>query len=208
MSMSSYHSCCTELCWLILQDTLADPPSNIPLQFGTDPPCPVRVWVTQILDQAKLNPYTVLVASFYLHKLYQARQKLTLSEINVRRCFLVAVMLATKYTEDCALMNLDWAILCGHFSVMELKGMELEMLRLLDFDLAIDPEELSQHVLLQLKALQKSRPEFVEQFMTLDHQFGHILSPCTNSCVLVNTKHESSDCFPPGTASRRLGFSR
>lgn len=64
--------------------------------------------------------------------------------------FFTSVILASKYLNDCSLLNVQWATCSNikgdgcffHLSLREVNIMEIELLRLLEWDLHISMEEL------------------------------------------------------------------
>jgi hypothetical protein len=61
------------------------------------------------------------------------------------RVFLGAIVCAAKYTNDCTLKNVHWAICSGVFGRRDVGRMEREFIDVLDWDLSISESEILDH---------------------------------------------------------------
>ncbi|KAL0222154.1 hypothetical protein RCL1_002008 [Eukaryota sp. TZLM3-RCL] len=93
-------------------------------------------FVRQICDTAELPSPISMMAVFYLNRLKLWNPHLPVCEVNIRRLFLTAALLASKYLEDIVYRNKDWGRIAG-FSLPLLNQFEVEFLARIDFNLNV-----------------------------------------------------------------------
>ncbi|KAL0235326.1 hypothetical protein GEMRC1_001908 [Eukaryota sp. GEM-RC1] len=180
----AYRETCVELCSNIVSSFLAVAPQSVPKRFGNEPPCQMDIWIRRITSYGNLDAFISLVAVFYLFKIHQLNPQLRFSKVNAHRCFLVAAILASKYSEDRTYLNNDWATIgFSYYPVSLLNQMEIEMLKLLNFELSFKMKELSEFLEFQLQTIEKLNPELVDNFRELDRLHDNLL--CTDYCTLL-----------------------
>ncbi|KAL0251378.1 hypothetical protein GEMRC1_000591 [Eukaryota sp. GEM-RC1] len=125
---------CSTLFPIVLR-SISVPNPKFPCQFGSSDCCP----------KAKV-PWNVLSLHFSTSTNSRSPIHIFASlEVNVRRLYLVAFMLAFKYLEDENYTNSSWSIIgFSHYSTDVLNAMESEMLSLLDWNLFVSTESLQQ----------------------------------------------------------------
>ncbi|KAL0225759.1 hypothetical protein P9112_013083 [Eukaryota sp. TZLM1-RC] len=180
----NYKESCVELCCAVFSSFLTNPPTKLPSEFGAEPKTPLKNWIRRINNYGQLDPFISLVALFYLHRLTVNNPQLRFSTVNGHRCFLVATILASKFTEDRSYRNIDWGeIGFSYYPLQLINDMEREFLNLLDYDLSFSKQDLANFIMFHLKRIEKIDPDLVISFKELDPQFDNIL--CVPSCVFL-----------------------
>ncbi|KAL0251654.1 hypothetical protein GEMRC1_000866 [Eukaryota sp. GEM-RC1] len=129
----------------ILDSMLDAIPDSTPQYFSSEPKVSLSVWIKRLLSKSQSTLECAFLALFYLNKLQKSFPHLRFTEVNVRRLYLVAFMLAFKYLEDENYTNSSWSIIgFSHYSTDVLNAMESEMLSLLDWNLFVSTESLQQ----------------------------------------------------------------
>jgi hypothetical protein len=100
-------------------------------------------FVEQVVYAAKSLPVTLLCTIAYVDRI---RVKLPMkargNHETHHRIFLAALILSTKYLYDVPLKNKHWATFSRVFSCPEVNLMELQFLKLLDYDLEVKMEDV------------------------------------------------------------------
>eukprot|EP00190_Bangiopsis_sp_CCMP1999_P000736 CAMPEP_0198734546 /NCGR_PEP_ID=MMETSP1475-20131203/53575_1 /TAXON_ID= ORGANISM="Unidentified sp., Strain CCMP1999" /NCGR_SAMPLE_ID=MMETSP1475 /ASSEMBLY_ACC=CAM_ASM_001111 /LENGTH=213 /DNA_ID=CAMNT_0044498047 /DNA_START=1 /DNA_END=642 /DNA_ORIENTATION=- len=102
---------------------------------------PIEKYVRRIVRYMSCSKAAYIVAYCYLHRLRVYEPRLVVSDLNAHRLFMTAMVLAAKYLEDRVYSNMYYARIGGIPSLAEMNGLEAEFLRIIHFDLAVDPEE-------------------------------------------------------------------
>ncbi|KAJ6494905.1 hypothetical protein C8R47DRAFT_974563 [Mycena vitilis] len=101
-------------------------------------------FVENVLCLAEIRAPTVLVALAYIAR---ARPHLSIAtaEWALERVFLGALIVASKYTHDCAIRNAEWALCTGLFGKGDIGRIEREFLEVLDWELGVREFDLLAH---------------------------------------------------------------
>eukprot|EP00188_Purpureofilum_apyrenoidigerum_P005589 Plantae.Rhodophyta-Purpureofilum_apyrenoidigerum.ctg7425.p1 GENE.Plantae.Rhodophyta-Purpureofilum_apyrenoidigerum.ctg7425~~Plantae.Rhodophyta-Purpureofilum_apyrenoidigerum.ctg7425.p1 ORF type:complete len:216 (+),score=41.18 Plantae.Rhodophyta-Purpureofilum_apyrenoidigerum.ctg7425:49-696(+) len=102
---------------------------------------PIEKYIRRIVRYMSCSKATYIVAYCYLHRLRIYEPRLVVSDLNSHRLFMTAMVLAAKYLEDCVYSNMYYARVGGIPTLAEMNGLEAEFLRIIHFDLAVNPEE-------------------------------------------------------------------
>ncbi|KNE68471.1 hypothetical protein AMAG_12648 [Allomyces macrogynus ATCC 38327] len=107
----------------------------------TPPAISVAAFLARIVRYAPCPTAVLLAVLMYLDRLaHRPSQALVVTTANVHRLLITAVMVATKYWSDVFYTNAHYAKV-GGLHVAQLNRLELDFLALLDFNLALDPNE-------------------------------------------------------------------
>ncbi|KAJ6477465.1 hypothetical protein C8R47DRAFT_933481, partial [Mycena vitilis] len=101
-------------------------------------------FVDNVLSLAEITAPTVLVTLAYVAR---ARPHLSIAtaEWALERVFLGALIVASKYTHDCAITNSQWALCTGVFGKGDIGRIEREFLEVLDWELGVREGDLMTH---------------------------------------------------------------
>ncbi|KAJ7161624.1 hypothetical protein C8R46DRAFT_862789, partial [Mycena filopes] len=101
-------------------------------------------FVKTVLSRPEVTPPTLLTALVYIHR---ARPHLVISveAYASQRVFLGALILASKYTNDSRVKNVDWASSTELFGKREVGSIERQFLSLLDWKLRVSQSDLLAH---------------------------------------------------------------
>ncbi|KAL0251704.1 hypothetical protein GEMRC1_000916 [Eukaryota sp. GEM-RC1] len=138
--------CYSDLLLLSILNSMMDTsiPSTAP-EFGSEPKVSLSVWIQHILCRSQSPLICAFLALFYLNKLQKSYPHLRFTEVNVRRSYLAAFILASKFLQDQSYNNSSWAIIgFSHYSTDLINSMERELLSLLDWNLSVSTESLQQ----------------------------------------------------------------
>uniref|UniRef100_A0A7S3VKY8 Cyclin n=1 Tax=Dunaliella tertiolecta TaxID=3047 RepID=A0A7S3VKY8_DUNTE len=143
------------------ESTSDDAPAAKPLFEGHRiPPISLKDYVIRIWNYTKVSPICMLVAYTYVESL-NARGRCHVTHLTSHRLLLTAVLLAAKCYEDTVYNNIYFAKV-GGITPAELNMLEMEMLKLLDFRLLVDVDDLHRRLVLLEQgklALCKEAPE-------------------------------------------------
>ncbi|KAL0215290.1 hypothetical protein P9112_007474 [Eukaryota sp. TZLM1-RC] len=130
-------------CSAILEQLLDVEDYTCDSSFGSEPTVSFPVWIRRIVSKSEASLECAFVALYYLSKIQAKFPQLRYSSTNAHRCFLVAFMLASKFCEDCTFQNPSWRIIGYSFYSLEiLNAMEVEFIKLLDWNLHVSPNDL------------------------------------------------------------------
>jgi len=87
----------------------------------------------------KCSPCCAVVGLIYLQRIKKIVPRACITSRNLQRLLLVAVMLANKFLDDLYFSNKHWAKI-GGLSLQEINGLELTILRLLDWRMQVSRE--------------------------------------------------------------------
>ncbi|KAF5829684.1 cyclin-domain-containing protein [Dunaliella salina] len=127
----------------VSRDALAAKP---PFEGNSIPSISLKDYAIRIWNYTKVSPLCMLVAYTYVDFLF-ARKRCHITRLTSHRLLLTAVLLAAKCYEDTIYNNIYFAKVGGITSA-ELNMLEVEMLKLLDFRLLVDVEDLQKRLLL------------------------------------------------------------
>ncbi|CAJ0647953.1 6671_t:CDS:2 [Entrophospora sp. SA101] len=135
---------------IIWADMFFDPSSKV---------ISLKVFVKETLRRSRTS-YSTLQATL----LYLFRIKSKISLITDRRMFLAALIIASKYLQDCNYSNRAWSRVSG-LPINELNTIEICFLRLIDYNLFISENNFkhwskNQHSIVKLQEIMKSMDEF------------------------------------------------
>mmetsp|Transcript_11480 Transcript_11480/g.27880 ORF Transcript_11480/g.27880 Transcript_11480/m.27880 type:complete len:226 (-) Transcript_11480:73-750(-) len=101
------------------------------------PSISTREYLKRVVEYSSCSPTVIVSALYYISQLeVNHGREYALSSLNTHRMLIAAVVVAVKFHEDVFYDNLHFARV-GGLTNNELNILELEMLRLLDFRLAI-----------------------------------------------------------------------
>lgn len=106
------------------------------------PPITTEAYLLRIAKYAKCSPACFVAALGYMQRLSGRDAALAPTTLNVHRLLLTGVLCAAKFLDDRYYNNAFYAKV-GGISTLELNRLELEMLQLLEFRLAISPEAVA-----------------------------------------------------------------
>eukprot|EP00961_Rhodomonas_salina_P268355 3626372-Rhodomonas_salina.2 len=132
---------CAELLKTTVEDNDAAMRTSMPVMrvFDGDRVCPVAVdnYVRRIMKYGSCDPACLAMAMIYLERIKKKWQKTWITSQNVQRLYLVAVMEAAKFHEDCTYTNARWAEI-GAISLEEINKLEIAFLSLTEWELFVD----------------------------------------------------------------------
>lgn len=124
-------------------------------QFPTATDLAAHFFSTQVADIApedyiaRLRKYAHCSESVFVHALALLRRlasldyRLQISPYNVHRLMITAVMISAKFLDHAWFTSSYYAKVGGIATVNEMNAMELAMLKLLDFRVFVQPDELA-----------------------------------------------------------------
>lgn len=133
------------------------PPPEDPLSmfFATfKQPFPLADYLARLVRYTGCSHAAYVVALVYLTRLSAAYPALALSDYNVHRLYMTALVLAAKYVDDEVYAAAHYARVGGVPSTRELNALELHMLRLLNWNVSVDS-----HTYAVFEAFMLARPE-------------------------------------------------
>jgi len=96
-------------------------------------------FLSRIMRYGKCSPCCAVVGLIYLQRIKKKVPRACITSRNLQRLLLVAVMLANKFLDDLYFSNKHWAKI-GGLSLQEINGLELTILRLLDWRMQVSRE--------------------------------------------------------------------
>eukprot|EP00180_Rhodochaete_pulchella_P001038 Plantae.Rhodophyta-Rhodochaete_pulchella.ctg18593.p1 GENE.Plantae.Rhodophyta-Rhodochaete_pulchella.ctg18593~~Plantae.Rhodophyta-Rhodochaete_pulchella.ctg18593.p1 ORF type:complete len:263 (-),score=44.87 Plantae.Rhodophyta-Rhodochaete_pulchella.ctg18593:141-929(-) len=121
---------------------LPEPREKASLFFSVRKPgIPLDFYVRRVVSNCHCSKSVYVLALVYLDRLARFDHRLRLSEYNVHRMLITAILLAAKYVDDTHYSNAHFARVGGVPSIQELNKLELAMLTFLSYDLNVDPDE-------------------------------------------------------------------
>lgn len=103
------------------------------------PTISICAYLNRIHQYSSCSDSCYILAFIYLDRLLQNNPGFTLSSRNVHRLILSAVVLAIKYSDDFYADNLTYAKI-GGVPLVEMNRLEIDMLKLLHYNLYVDNE--------------------------------------------------------------------
>jgi hypothetical protein len=103
------------------------------------PSVSVEKYLERLAKYSPCSPQCFIVALIYIDRLLSRHPEFLLRSSNVHRLLITSLLLAAKSHEDCSYNNAFYARL-GGLSIVELNSLELALLSLLDFELAVPPQ--------------------------------------------------------------------
>lgn len=101
---------------------------------------PLRRWLARLLKQGRVSPCVYLAVLVYIDRLLLEHPAMILTSANVHRIVAACFVIACKEWEDRPMWMTGFAALTG-IPMVELKGLEVAMLKLLDFRTHITVED-------------------------------------------------------------------
>ncbi|RKP20893.1 hypothetical protein ROZALSC1DRAFT_12145 [Rozella allomycis CSF55] len=107
----------------------------------TNDSLPLNKFVKEFLKKAKTSYSVLIVSIFYLMRFRKKLSRLIHlnSAVACRKCFLMAVILSSKFLDDVHPSNFAWAKFSG-IDIQEINDYEKMLLDFLDYDLYISKE--------------------------------------------------------------------
>jgi hypothetical protein len=105
------------------------------------PPITIEAYLVRIAKYAQCSPACFVHSMVHMLKLAQRDASFAPTRLNVHRLVLTGVLISAKFLDDRYFNNAFYAKV-GGVSTAELNRLELEMLQLLQFQLAVSPEQL------------------------------------------------------------------
>jgi len=133
------------------------PPPEDPLSmfFATfKQPFPLSDYLARLVRYTGCSHAAYVVALVYLTRLSASYPVLALSDYNVHRLYMTALVLAAKYVDDEVYAAAHYARVGGVPSTRELNALEVHMLRLLNWNVSVDA-----HTYAVFEAFMLDRPE-------------------------------------------------
>lgn len=96
-------------------------------------------YLSRMMRYGRCSPSCAVVGLMYLQTLKKTVPSACITSHNLQRLLLVAVMLANKFLDDLYFSNKHWAKI-GGISLQEINGLELTILRLLDWKMHVSRE--------------------------------------------------------------------
>ncbi|KAE9389271.1 hypothetical protein BT96DRAFT_835155 [Gymnopus androsaceus JB14] len=101
-------------------------------------------FVTTVLARARVTTPVVLVSLVYI---FRAKPHIQIvhEEWALERAFLGALIIASKYLNDCTLKNVHWAMCTGVFGKLDVGRIEREFLDVLNWELSVSEDDILSH---------------------------------------------------------------
>ena len=165
--------------------------NNTPFHSVQVPPMSTPDYAARIAKYAQCSEECFVAAFGYVIR-YLRATGLALNLFNIHRLAICSVMIATKCHDD-IFYSTSYMASIGGVSVQELVGLELEFLRVLDFDMWIEPAQLRDMFAVLVRGYFAAHPELTRQPATAHR--GPI-STTTSSypvdlALLLPGRHES-----------------
>mmetsp|Transcript_9127 Transcript_9127/g.27462 ORF Transcript_9127/g.27462 Transcript_9127/m.27462 type:complete len:283 (+) Transcript_9127:32-880(+) len=103
-------------------------------------PFSVDFYIRRLMDCMGCSKSAFIVMFIYLDRFLSCRSGLVVSEYNVHRLMLTALILAAKFVDDTVHSNTYYARVGGITTTSEINKLELTMLYYLKFKLFVDPD--------------------------------------------------------------------
>ena len=100
------------------------------------PSISIKDYLNRILSFTDIEDNTLILSLIYIDKICE-KNSIILSEHNIHRILFSSILISIKFNEDIYYKNKFYAKVAG-VSAKELKKMESEFLRLIDFDLCVN----------------------------------------------------------------------
>jgi hypothetical protein len=97
----------------------------------------VFLFIQPIFHKLRVKPESGVLSLYYIEKMIR-KTSFTFAPFNWRKVVLACVILATKVYEELAVWNADFKEVFPNLSVHDLNKMEMELLRLLDFEVGLN----------------------------------------------------------------------
>jgi len=107
-------------------------------QSSVVPDVTIEAYLERIHKYARCSESCFIVALIYIDRIVELKN-FVISNLNVHRVIITAVLLASKYQDDFFYNNAYYAKL-GGVSVVEMNSLELTFLRTIEFSLHVKPE--------------------------------------------------------------------
>lgn len=104
------------------------------------PPISVPDYIKRIRKYFACSDECFVIALVYLDRITKTSPAVTVSELTVHRMTVIAIMIAAKFQDDVYYSNKYYAKVAG-LSLKEVNGLEAVMLKMLDWRMAVFPEE-------------------------------------------------------------------
>ncbi|KAF9063349.1 hypothetical protein BDP27DRAFT_1232246, partial [Rhodocollybia butyracea] len=101
-------------------------------------------FVANVLIRADVKTPVILTALAYLAR-GKPHLHAAIEEMALERAFLGALIIASKYLNDCTFKNMHWALCTGIFRTQDIGLIEREFLDVLDWDLRISEDDILAH---------------------------------------------------------------
>uniref|UniRef100_A0A7S0BL77 Cyclin n=1 Tax=Rhodosorus marinus TaxID=101924 RepID=A0A7S0BL77_9RHOD len=98
-------------------------------------------YIRRLIDYCGCSNSAFVLMLVYMDRVLSLQPLISLSEYNIHRLTMTALVLATKYLEDEVRTNSYYARVGGISTMKEMNKLEGAMLSILNFDLYVDPEE-------------------------------------------------------------------
>jgi hypothetical protein len=106
--------------------------------FACEPKVDIEEFIHRLVVETGLPKQVVAVALYYIEVIVGLSPNYNITQYNTHRMVLVAIILAHKYLIDISFENRYWVKLCGGvYSLKLINEIELEFLKILDFNLNI-----------------------------------------------------------------------
>mmetsp|Transcript_41429 Transcript_41429/g.163142 ORF Transcript_41429/g.163142 Transcript_41429/m.163142 type:complete len:205 (-) Transcript_41429:156-770(-) len=102
-------------------------------------------YIRRLIDYCGCSNSAFVLMLVYMDRVLSSQPLIALSEYNVHRLTMTALVLATKYLEDEVRTNSYYARVGGISTMKEMNKLEGAMLSILHFDLYVDPEEFDMY---------------------------------------------------------------
>lgn len=144
----------------------------------TRPEIETLMYVRRLVRYANCSHSAFICAVVYLYRLETEYPLLALTEFNLHRLFITALMIAAKTLDDRCYSNAHYSRVGGIASVRELNRLELHMLRLLKFQTYVYKEEyvvfIQQMAMHEIPIISPRVANFISAtyFAPMDHKFA------------------------------------
>jgi len=126
---------------------------NLTIFHAQRPPnVPIKAYLERIVKYSPCTSETYILALIYIDRIIQKRSDFFITSLNVHRLLITSVLVASKYFDDVFYNNAHYSRV-GGITGREMNALELEFLRLIDFNLNVSLEvfhcystELSKHL--------------------------------------------------------------
>ena len=98
-------------------------------------------YINRIITYSDSEINTLICSLIYIDRINKIK---AINEFNIHRIFFTAVLISIKYNEDDIFKNDYYAKIAG-VNLNEINKMEFDFIKLLDFNLYIDPEEFGSY---------------------------------------------------------------
>jgi hypothetical protein len=113
--------------------------------FSIQPPSlDIASYLSRIMEYFACTHECYVMASVYIDRIARCHPEFPISQLSAHRLLLASVLVATKFNDDTYYSN-EWYANVGGVSNADLNRMEIEFLKLLDWNVNVTRDEFDRH---------------------------------------------------------------